>query len=87
MTNRFGFDLSTVVADSFQNLLDLGQETLRIVDVSKMSQDRTWGAFTYRYDRPELQARCARNVPGTLFGLPHKSHSSIGDQSFPNEDH
>ena len=41
MTNRFGFDLSTVVADSFQNLLDLGQETLRIVHVSKVSQDRT----------------------------------------------
>jgi len=27
MTNRFGFDLSTVVADSFQQFLDLGQET------------------------------------------------------------
>ena len=28
MTNRFGFDLPTIVADSLQNLLDLSQETL-----------------------------------------------------------
>lgn len=35
MTNRFGFDLSTVVADSFQNLLDLGQETLRTLMLAR----------------------------------------------------
>lgn len=31
MTNRLGFDLSTVVADSLQDFLDLGQETYALL--------------------------------------------------------
>lgn len=37
MTNRVGFDLSTVVADRFQQLLDLGQETY----ISKLATSAT----------------------------------------------
>lgn len=34
-----------------------------------------------------LQARYAQSVPGIPSGLPHKSHSSTDDRSFPNGGH
>jgi hypothetical protein len=37
MTNRVGFDLSTVVADCLEQFLDFGQETYGIISVSQQA--------------------------------------------------